>query len=87
MQPVTRLDGREMQRSGTDDMIFDVASLIAYVSGFTPLVPGDVISTGTPEGVGFARKPPVFLAPGDTIEVEIAGIGTLRNRIVDEDRS
>jgi 2-keto-4-pentenoate hydratase/2-oxohepta-3-ene-1,7-dioic acid hydratase in catechol pathway len=81
---VTRLNGREMQRSSTDDMIFDVASLIAYVSGFTPLVPGDVISTGTPEGVGFARKPPVFLAPGDTIEVEIARIGSLRNRIVDE---
>lgn len=81
---VTRLNGREMQHSSTDDMIFDVASLIAYVSGFTPLVPGDVISTGTPEGVGFARKPPVFLAPGDTIEIEISRVGTLRNQIVDE---
>ena len=81
---VTRLNGREMQRSCTDDMIFDVAHVIAYVSTFTTLVAGDVISTGTPEGVGFARKPPVFMAPGDIVEVEISRIGILRNRIVAE---
>ena len=80
----TRLNGVEVQRGTTSDMIFDVPSIIAYVSGFTRLEPGDVISTGTPPGVGLARKPPLWLKPGDVVEVEISKIGVLRNAIVAE---
>jgi len=65
-------------------MIFSVAQIISYVSAFTPLEPGDVISTGTPPGVGMARKPPLWLKPGDTVEVEISKIGVLRNSVVAE---
>jgi 2-keto-4-pentenoate hydratase/2-oxohepta-3-ene-1,7-dioic acid hydratase in catechol pathway len=83
---VTRVNGVEVQRKGTDDMIFDVPAIIAYVSGWTELAPGDVIATGTPEGVGFARKPPLWLAPGDTVEVEISSIGVLVNPVVAETR-
>ena len=81
---MTRLNGQEMQRSGTDMLIYSVARIISYVSGFTPLAPGDVIATGTPAGVGHRRNPPVWMKAGDVIEVEITGIGTLRSRIVDE---
>jgi 2-keto-4-pentenoate hydratase/2-oxohepta-3-ene-1,7-dioic acid hydratase in catechol pathway len=81
----TRVNGREVQRKGLDDMIFGVPAIIAYVSQWTILQPGDVISTGTPEGVGFARKPPLWLAPGDVVEVEISGIGVLRNPVAAED--
>ncbi len=80
----TRLNGAEVQHTRTDDLIFDIPSIISYLSVMLPLNPGDVISTGTPEGVGFARKPPLWLKAGDTVEVEIAGIGTLRNSVVDE---
>ena len=80
----TRVNGTEMQRGEVSDLIFDVASIIAYVSTFTPLAPGDVISTGTPAGVGFARKPPVWLKPGDVVEVEIDRIGVLRNTVTVE---
>src|SRR5207302_9208048 len=80
----TRLNGVEVQRGTTADMIFDVPTIIAYVSGFTRLEPGDVISTGTPPGVGLARKPPLWLKPGDVVEVEISKIGVLRNAIVAE---
>lgn len=80
----TRLNGEEMQRTTTDQMIFTIPALIAYISTFTELVPGDVIATGTPGGVGAKRNPPIFMKPGDTIEVEISGIGTLRNPIVEE---
>jgi 2-keto-4-pentenoate hydratase/2-oxohepta-3-ene-1,7-dioic acid hydratase in catechol pathway len=83
---VTRVNGVEVQRKGTDDMIFDVPAIIAYVSGWTELAPGDVIATGTPEGVGFARKPPLWLAAGDTVEVEISSIGVLVNPVVAEKR-
>ncbi|MCP2338960.1 fumarylacetoacetate hydrolase family protein [Actinomadura rupiterrae] len=76
-----RLNGAEMQASGTDRMIFDVPALIAVTSQFTRLEPGDVILTGTPGGVGFRRDPQVFLADGDVVEVEISGIGTLRNTV------
>ncbi len=79
---VGRLNGREMQRSNTREMIFSVAELIAYVSRGITLLPGDVIMTGTPAGVGMSRTPPVWLKPGDVFEVEIAGIGTLRNPVV-----
>lgn len=80
----TRLNGTEMQHSRTDALIFDIPTVIAYVSAFTELVPGDVITTGTPEGVGAARKPPVWLKPGDTVEVDISAIGVLRNSVIDE---
>jgi len=83
---VTRLNGREVQRKGTDDMIFNVPAIIEYVSGWTDLEPGDVIATGTPEGVGFARKPPLWLKPGDTVEVEISSIGVLVNPVAAEAR-
>ena len=80
----TRINGTQVQHRGVDDMIFTVQAIIAYVSTWTALVPGDVIATGTPEGVGFARKPPLWLKPGDVVEVDISGIGVLRNPIVAE---
>jgi 2-keto-4-pentenoate hydratase/2-oxohepta-3-ene-1,7-dioic acid hydratase in catechol pathway len=80
----TRLNGQVMQQSGTDILIHDVPALIAFVSNFTPLSPGDLIATGTPEGVGHRRTPPVWMKAGDVLEVEISGIGVLRSRIVDE---
>jgi len=81
---VTRLNGKEMQRAPTDLMIFDVPTVIEYLTGFTELLPGDVIATGTPGGVGFKREPPVFMKAGDVAEVEISGIGVLRNPVVAE---
>jgi 2-keto-4-pentenoate hydratase/2-oxohepta-3-ene-1,7-dioic acid hydratase in catechol pathway len=66
-------------------MIVDVPSAIEFFSSFTRLMPGDVIATGTPGGVGFARQPPVWLLPGDVIEVTVEGVGTIRNRVVAED--
>lgn len=80
----TRLNGVEVQHTQTDDLIFDIPYLISYISSWMPLSPGDVISTGTPEGVGFTRKPPLWLQPGDTLEVEISRIGVLRNTVVAE---
>jgi len=80
----TRLNDVVMQNATLGDMIFSVPQLIAYISTFTPLAPGDVICTGTPGGVGAKRNPPVFMKPGDVVEVEIAGIGTLINTIADE---
>jgi 2-keto-4-pentenoate hydratase/2-oxohepta-3-ene-1,7-dioic acid hydratase in catechol pathway len=81
---VTRLNGQELQRATTDMMIFDIPALIAYISGFTPLRPGDVIITGTPGGVGDRRTPPLYMKGGDTVEVDISGVGLLRNPIVNE---
>jgi 2-keto-4-pentenoate hydratase/2-oxohepta-3-ene-1,7-dioic acid hydratase in catechol pathway len=81
---VTRHNGREVQRESVGNMLFDVAALIAYCSTFTPLSAGDVIVTGTPGGVGALYKPPLWLEPGVTVEVEIAGIGVLRNTVADE---
>jgi 2-keto-4-pentenoate hydratase/2-oxohepta-3-ene-1,7-dioic acid hydratase in catechol pathway len=80
----TRLNGKEVQRSGTDLLIYSVPQIIAFCSDFTPLAPGDVIATGTPEGVGHRRNPPLWMKPGDVLEVEISGIGILRNHVVDE---
>jgi 2-keto-4-pentenoate hydratase/2-oxohepta-3-ene-1,7-dioic acid hydratase in catechol pathway len=80
----TRLNGEVMQHAPVSDLIFTVADLIAYISIFTELVPGDVIVTGTPGGVGNYREPPVFMKPGDRIEVEISEIGVLANPIVAE---
>ena len=81
---VGRLNKVEMQRATTDLLIFDIPSLIAYITTFTELVPGDVISTGTPGGVGSKRQPPVWLKAGDVFEVEISSIGVLRNTVIDE---
>lgn len=81
---VTRLNGHVMQSAGFDDLIFDVPTLISYCSHFTWLEPGDVIITGTTGGVGAFRQPPVWLKPGDEVEVEISGIGLLRNTVADE---
>ncbi|MBI2993102.1 MAG: fumarylacetoacetate hydrolase family protein [Gammaproteobacteria bacterium] len=77
----TRLNGERVQDATTDLMLFPVPSLIAYISTFTVLQPGDVIATGTPGGVGFARKPPLYMRPGDRIEVEIERVGLLANPV------
>jgi len=78
---VTRLNGEVVQSSHTGHMIFSIAKLISYASAIFTLVPGDVIATGTPAGVGWSRKPAWFMKPGDVCEVEIEGIGTLVNPI------
>jgi 2-keto-4-pentenoate hydratase/2-oxohepta-3-ene-1,7-dioic acid hydratase in catechol pathway len=80
----TRVNGTVMQSADTSLLIFSIPRLIEYCSTIFDLVPGDVIATGTPAGVGFARKPPVFLKPGDVVEVEVENIGILRNRVIDE---
>lgn len=84
LQLKTELNGEIMQDWNTDDMIFDVSTLIEFLSGSTKLLPGTVILTGTPHGVGAARKPPVKLQDGDTVSIIIEKIGTLTNPIVDE---
>ncbi len=76
-----RLNGRTMQDSSTDQLIFGVPQLVESLSEHVTLEPGDVIATGTPPGVGFARKPPVWMRPGDVVEVEIEGLGVLANAI------
>ncbi|MGA1837733.1 fumarylacetoacetate hydrolase family protein [Herbiconiux sp. 11R-BC] len=78
----TRVNGRTMQDDTLADLVFTVPALLAYISTFTRLQPGDLVLTGTPGGVGAGRTPPVFLGPGDLLETEIDGIGTLRNRLV-----
>jgi 2-keto-4-pentenoate hydratase/2-oxohepta-3-ene-1,7-dioic acid hydratase in catechol pathway len=77
----TRLNGRVMQSANTDDLVFSVAQLIEYYSQFYLFRPGDVITTGSPSGVGFGRNPKVFMQPGDVVEVEVKQIGILRNPI------
>lgn len=79
----TRLNGQEVQRSGTDLLIYSIPRIISYLSSSLQLKPGDVIATGTPAGVGSRREPPVWLAPGDVVEVEISGVGVLRNVVTD----
>lgn len=81
---VTRLNGRIVQEGHTSQWLFSIASLIAYASRFTRLEAGDIIATGTPAGIGARRKPPLWLRAGDIVEVEISGVGTLRNTVVDE---
>jgi len=80
-----RLDGEVMQASNTSDMIFPVRRIISHLSHCFTLLPGTLILTGTPGGVGFMRKPPVYLCPGQVVEVEIEGIGTLVNSIISEE--
>jgi len=79
-----RLNGKTMQDSNTKDLIFSTSQLISYLSKCMTLMPGTAIMTGTPSGVGFARKPPVFLKAGDVVEVEVDGIGTLQNPVKKE---
>ena len=81
MTLVTRLNGQEMQRATTDMMIHGIAEQLAYLSTIAPLRPGDVIVTGTPGGVGSRREPPVWMKPGDVVEVDIDRIGVLRNPV------
>jgi 2-keto-4-pentenoate hydratase/2-oxohepta-3-ene-1,7-dioic acid hydratase in catechol pathway len=81
---VTRLNGKEMQRSGTDMLIHSIPTIIEFCSVFTPLSPGDIIATGTPDGIGAKQNPPVWMKAGDVLEIEISNIGTLRNKIADE---
>jgi len=80
----TRLNGQILQDASTSDMIFDVATLISLLSEVCTLQPGDLLVTGTPAGVGFTRKPPVFMKAGDVCEVEVEGVGTLVNPVVND---
>lgn len=80
----TRLNEQVVQDASLDQMIFDIPTIIEYCSSFTRLEPGDVIATGTPGGVGAKRTPPLWMKPGDVVEVEIEGLGTLRNGIAQE---
>lgn len=80
----TRLNGQQVQHASLADLIFPLPTIIAYLSTFTPLSPGDLILTGTPGGVGAKREPPLWMKAGDQIEVEITGVGRLINTVVDE---
>jgi 2-keto-4-pentenoate hydratase/2-oxohepta-3-ene-1,7-dioic acid hydratase in catechol pathway len=77
----TRVNGVVMQSSNTRHMIFPIARIVAYISSFLELSPGDVIATGTPDGIGAKRNPPIWLQPGDVVEVEIPGVGSVKNRV------
>jgi 2-keto-4-pentenoate hydratase/2-oxohepta-3-ene-1,7-dioic acid hydratase in catechol pathway len=80
----TRLNGQEVQYGTTDDLIFTIPQIVAYLSGMSELAAGDIIATGTPHGVGFARKPPLWMKPGDVVEVDISEIGVLLNPVIAE---
>ena len=84
---IGRLNGDEVQNGGLDDLIFSIPVLVSYLSAFTTLRAGDIIATGTPEGVGMTRKPPRYLRPGDRFEVEVTGVGVLRHGARQEDRA
>ena len=81
VEVICRVNGVERQRGNTRTLVFDAAALLAYVSAFTTLRPGDIVLTGTPGGVGAGMTPPAYLTDGDLVETEIPGIGTLRNRL------
>jgi 2-keto-4-pentenoate hydratase/2-oxohepta-3-ene-1,7-dioic acid hydratase in catechol pathway len=83
----TRLNGEQVQHASTDLLIYSVAQIIAFCSDFTPLAAGDIIATGTPEGVGHRRNPPLWMKPGDVLEVEVSRVGVLRSRVVAEPAS
>jgi 2-keto-4-pentenoate hydratase/2-oxohepta-3-ene-1,7-dioic acid hydratase in catechol pathway len=84
MHLVTRVNGEVRQDDRTDRMIFPIPSLLSYIASFCTLEPGDIIFTGTPAGAGARFDPPRFLVPGDVVEIEVSGIGTLRNTVADE---
>ena len=84
VQLETRVNGERVQRARTDQMIFSIPDVLAYLSTFLTLQPGDVIATGTPGGVGVKRQPPLWLKPGDFVDVEISGVGRLRNPVAQE---
>lgn len=86
LEIVTRLNGREVQRDSTHHMLHPICELIAYISTFSALSPGDVILTGSPGGVGKKRNPPLFMWPGDLVEVEISGIGRLVNPVISDEK-
>lgn len=85
LRVIGRLNGTVMQDAPVSDLIFSIPKLIAYISSFTRLLPGDVIVTGTPSGVGAVRKPPIWLKQGDVFEVNIEGVGLLRNEVANEE--
>jgi 5-carboxymethyl-2-hydroxymuconate isomerase len=80
----TRVNGEQRQHDSTANLLFSFSYLISYLSTFTGLQTGDIITTGTPTGSGARFDPPRFLVPGDTVEVEVPGVGLLRNHVVDE---
>ena len=80
----TTINGEVLQHSNTNDLIFKIPELIAHLSSVFTLEPGDVIATGTPSGVGFARNPPRWLKPGDEVVIRVEGLGDLRNPVVAE---
>lgn len=82
LELTTRLNGQVMQQANTSDFIVDIPTMISYISQIMTLEVGDIISTGTPGGVGDARKPPVYLKPGDVVQIEIEGVGALQNPVV-----
>jgi 2-keto-4-pentenoate hydratase/2-oxohepta-3-ene-1,7-dioic acid hydratase in catechol pathway len=84
MRITTRVNGATVQEDSSQNMIFPFERLIAYISTFSALEPGDVIATGTPTGAGAKRTPPSWLVPGDELEIEVQGVGVLRNRVIDE---
>lgn len=84
LELTTRLNGKVVQHDKLTSLIFSVAELIVYITQFTRLLPGDIIATGTPDGVGFLRDPKIWLVPGDVMEVEIPGVGLLRNNVIAE---
>ena len=84
MRIITRVNDEIRQDDTTDRMIFSIPTLISYVSKFCTLEPGDILVTGTPAGAGARFDPPRYLVPGDVVEVEVPGIGILRNRVIDE---
>jgi 2-keto-4-pentenoate hydratase/2-oxohepta-3-ene-1,7-dioic acid hydratase in catechol pathway len=82
LQLSTTLNGQVMQSTSTDDQIFKIPAQIAYYSKWFKFSPGDIVTTGSPSGVGVGRKPPVFMKAGDTVEVELEGVGKLTNKLV-----
>jgi 2-keto-4-pentenoate hydratase/2-oxohepta-3-ene-1,7-dioic acid hydratase in catechol pathway len=84
LELTTKLNGAVVQHAPVSDLIYSIPFLISYISSFTPLAPGDVIATGTPSGVGVSRKPPLWMKAGDVLEIEIPGVGALRNTVAAE---